>query len=426
LLSSNNISVFEHGWLVVGQSYNGVLFEEKHLKLLAQYLTLNPKACFYTLYYNRVRFTQYVGIIRVGELTIEVLPKTDKHQNDQVLWQNVLLQMLAISLQVESKVTTAANISIKKRTVLEAYLQMFLDQVDKLLHEGLVKKYRQNNSNQTALKGKLKIHQHITKNLVHAERFYVQHQVYDRDNIYNAILQETLKSILALNVSYSASQHCSTLLLHFPKCTSLAISEKLFQRISYDRKTERYRTAIELARIILLNYHPDIKGGSNNILAIMFDMNLLWENYVYYILKRSLPSLGYEVSVQPQQKMLYWQHADNWNLRLKPDLVLKKGSGDNEEVVIIDSKWKFQSDTSIEDIRQMDAYGNYFKASKTFLLYPDKIEGGDKVISKQGSFYRPGTKELSSKSCGLLFVDLLKDNELNKEIGEEIIEKCFS
>lgn len=420
--NGRTIQVFEFGWLIVNEKYGekrDIVFKDAHFKLLARYLTENFNCPYYTVYFDRIRFANYVGVLKVGDLTIEVLPKTDKHEASKSQWQKVLLQMLAISLDVKAKTTTHADVILRSHSVLEAYLNLFLNETERLLHEGLVKKYRTDIGNKTSLKGKLLMHQHISKNLVHAERFYVAHQVYDRDNIFNSILSEALNCIRSLGASNSISKYCSTLLLNFPECRPINISQKLFERLQYNRKTERYRKAIELARIILLNYHPDVKGGSNNILAIMFDMNFLWESYIYKMLSKASRAIDKKCVVLDQQRTLFWKHPDKWSLNLVPDLLICFGDSDR---FILDTKWKYKKDTSPEDIRQMYAYGNYFRASRRYLLYPDKLEVP--VVKKEGSFYKISEKEVSeSEKCGLIYADLLnKDNTLNMGIGLKILE----
>jgi 5-methylcytosine-specific restriction enzyme subunit McrC len=426
---SKAIQVFEYGRLIVGEEYgpDKIVFTKTHLDDLAKYLTHNQGCPFYTLYYDRVKFNQYVGVIQVDGLTIEVLPKTDKHEDNTELWQQALIRMLFISLQVNARTTTISSINIKKLTVLEAYLLLFLDEVQILMHHGLVKKYHTNISNQTSLKGKLLIHEQVTKNIVHAERFYVAHQVYGKDNVYNSILKEALDCINDLSVNNLIKSKCSNILLDFLDCKPVNIQEKLFDRLQYDRKTDRYKTAIELAKIILLNYHPDFKGGYSNILAIMVDMNILWENYIYYTLKRTCNAENSTIQVYPQQKALFWRHPENWSLRLKPDLLLEKR--DEKEVVrrlVLDTKWKYQSDAAVEDVRQMYAYNHYFKATESYLLYPDKLIGRS-VEKYPGNFYIPGTDNFGPESkCGLLYVDLLdKDGNLNLEVGADLI-RSFS
>jgi 5-methylcytosine-specific restriction enzyme subunit McrC len=67
-----------------------------------------------------------------------------------------------------------------------------------------------------------------------------------------------------MNISKSLTQEAQSLLLYFPNCQPKTINENIFERLSFDRKAEGYKQAIELSRIILMNYHPDIKGGVND------------------------------------------------------------------------------------------------------------------------------------------------------------------
>lgn len=416
----NLISVYEYGFLQVGESYNDIEFTETLYKELAKYLTANKNCGYYYLLYNKIRFANYVGVIKVGDVTIEILPKIEKAEEDEKTWRDALLKMLYISLQVEASTTTLANINVNQQSVLTTYIDLFLTETETLLHKGLIKKYRKEQGNKTALKGKLLFSKHITQNLTHAERFYVEYNDYNRDNIYNFILQAATECIIKIDPSFYLTNKAKSLLNILPECSTVKIGETLFSKLKYDRKTDGYKTAIELARIILLNYHPDVKSGSNNILAIMFDINLLWENYMYYMLKRA----GYEkgVEVSGQQKMLFWHHQEDWDLKLKPDLVLSKGDTN----IVIDTKWKYDSQISIQDVRQIYAYGDYFSASKNYLMYPDKLTKGEIKVS-EGSFYETQSEdEFKDKTCSLMYVDIMSDDSLNMEIGTSILTKLFT
>lgn len=223
--NNNTIQIYEYDWLEVGEPYgeDKVVFEKDHYLLLAQYLTKSPNCLFYKVYLNKIRFSNYVGIIKIKNLNIEVLPKTDRHSASQGDWQKILIEMLAISHKVKASTTTKANISVQKYTVLEMYLQLFLEETGKLLHEGLVKKYRTHVGNHTTLKGRLLIHQHVTKNLVHGERFYISHQVYDRNNIFNSILKQALEAILIISDSKAINHQSQNYLLDFPDCNAVLV-----------------------------------------------------------------------------------------------------------------------------------------------------------------------------------------------------------
>lgn len=414
---------YEYSSLRIGETYNGVTFKESHFNELAKYLTANPKPSLFSLLHRRVRFCNFVGVLKVGDVMIEVLPKTDRHEEDQDVWQSVLLNMLAISLDVEAQCTTNADIQMKRHSVLETYIELFLNEARTIVHHGLVKKYRDQTSNQNSLKGRLQIQKHVSKNLVHAERFYVTHTIYDRNNIYNAILRETLECLCIVNISDSLTKQASSLLLDIPECVGPAVREETFDRLIFDRKTERYRTAIQLARTILLNFHPDVKGGTNNVLAIMFDMNHLWENYVYWILKKSARKSDFEVKVLAQKKRLFWQHPDKWSLRLVPDLLIELTKDKITKSFILDTKWKYQSDTTAEDVRQMYAYSHYFGVPQSFLLYPDKISEGIRL--SEGLFHKATLAWNPELTCGVGFINLLEGRKLNKSIGPAILNTLF-
>lgn len=152
----------------------------------------------------------------------------------------------------------------------------------------------------------------------------------------------------------------------------------------------------------------------------MFDMNLLWENYMYYMLKRAGNEKDIEVS--GQQKMLFWHHDKDWDLKLKPDLVLSKGDVN----IVIDTKWKYDSQISIQDVRQIYAYGDYFSASKNYLMYPDKLEKKEIEIDV-GNFYDTQTgDEFKEKMCSLMYIDIMNEAGLNMEIGTSILKELFS
>ncbi|MBK9688627.1 MAG: hypothetical protein IPO65_13060 [Saprospiraceae bacterium] len=50
------------------------------------------------------------------------------------------------------------------------------------------------------------------------------------------------------------------LLLHFPEMPEVKVTSATFERIVYNRKNQSYTKAIEIAKLLLLQYHPDLTG----------------------------------------------------------------------------------------------------------------------------------------------------------------------
>jgi 5-methylcytosine-specific restriction enzyme subunit McrC len=88
---SRSVKVFEHEYLKIGEHD----FFEHHWKKLAWYNEQHGGR-FFTLTPKGIKFNQYVGVIQVGNLTIEILPKINKKQqdSDKTTWQRILIEML--------------------------------------------------------------------------------------------------------------------------------------------------------------------------------------------------------------------------------------------------------------------------------------------------------------------------------------------
>ena len=261
------ISVYEHEVLLVDSSQNGVTFEQRHFESLADRLGKKDESSFpfYSLvkYQHRdgIKFKQYVGAIQVRDLTIEILPKTDSGDGDSKKWRSILIYMLSKVHNLQIRSESIAPQHLKHSTILDFVILRFLDETEHILHNGLVKTYRKLDENTTALKGKLLIKQQVTQNIVHQERFFVRHTVYDRSHIMNRILRQTLICLSSYSKNPTICQRANTYLTYFPELDPLVINEDLFARLVFDRKTKGYRDAIALAELILFNNMPDLQTG---------------------------------------------------------------------------------------------------------------------------------------------------------------------
>ena len=192
------ITVFEHERLTVGSNK---CTESQRSKLESFRGTSSTERFpFYSLIHHGVQFNEYVGILTIGDTTIEVLPKADRVSvNDgstaDQFWRSKLIYMLSKVYKLSVHSPSSAITQVHAHAVLDVFLQKFLDEVQSLLHKGLTKCYHKTEGNRKSLKGKLLFTRNATLNAAHGERFYVKYTIYDREHILNRILHETLKII---------------------------------------------------------------------------------------------------------------------------------------------------------------------------------------------------------------------------------------
>ncbi|MCB0736865.1 MAG: restriction endonuclease [Bacteroidetes bacterium] len=415
------IQVFEHERLTLTPDGFGRFLLPKQLDALYAFNDKNGHK-YFTGIRSGVKFTSYVGVIQIGKLIIEILPKADKEaiRSTEELnqgakkWQSVLLTMLkqTNSLQLES--LTDAALKRRNNSLLDLYFETYINELNRLVRQGLVKKYRKEQGNQLALKGRLDFTKNIQQNIIHKERFYVHYTTYDQDHFLIKSLYAALLVLEQIDSAGKFGDAIKRLKLSFPEFTNSNINTSKLESFKFNRKTEGYKKAYQIAKMLLLNYSPTITTGRENMLALLFDMNALWERYVLKQLKLTDQN---EYNIKGQSSKLFWQ-AENVNRTIRPDIVLESIS-EPKETIIIDTKWKIVEalNPSDDDLKQMFAYNKYWGANKSVLLYPwvgqNEKGFGDFVIDEEGR-----------NQCKLGFVSVLNDKStLNQHIGLEIMDK---
>ncbi len=406
------IRVFEYESLTTFDQGDGRFVTKSELDRLYEYNDRNGNI-YFTGIRNGIKFNSYVGVIQIGGLTIEILPKADReYQPDKVeylRWQRALLDMLNYCKYIKVNSVSEAALEIRQNSILDLYFQLFLDEVKFLLRKGLIKQYRKNSGNLNVVKGRILFNEQIRKNLVHQERVYTEHQTYDTENLYNQILLRALTILGRISYNPHIKDQIHRVKLDFPDIQEIQINHSHFSRLKETRKTKPYQDAIKISKMIILNYSPDIRSGREDMLALLFDMNKLWEEYIYRILQ-SDPESDYEVSFQN------WEHF--WESKtIRPDLVLnKKGC---EEKYIIDTKWKIvdANNPSDDDLKQMFAYNLYWNAGKSILLYP----GSELIEEKYGNFHKG---KIGENMCKVGFINVVgPDGKLDRGIGKRVLDK---
>jgi len=387
--------VHEHQRLVVPHRGRGLRsgdqpIDQQQWEALAAYADRAGQAAF-RIGHRKVTVGHHVGFLQVGTLRLEVLPKLQKSMDAD--WRALLPHMLREVLGV--RITAQENSPLLSRpgAIYRVLLTRFLSEVDRLVREGLARAYREVESNERCMRGRLLVGRHLRLNAAHRERLYVAYPVFDADTVLNRIVHQGLLRVLETAPDEVLRSRAEALLGSFPEVSDARVRRADFERVRLSRSTTRYREALELARLILLSERPDLRWGGAPVVSLLFDMNALFEAYVLRQLRR-VPG----VRVRAQARREFWRAKGRRAKVLKPDLVVYL-PGDSSPLVI-DTKWKVPKHDrpDNDDLRQLFAYLRTFEAQRGLLLYPRATPGQRSTL---------GVFKPDGRVGGMAFLDIL-------------------
>lgn len=360
-----------------------------------QYLKITTKKGFGKV----LQAQNYVGVIQTKDgTTIEILPKIKELENEKL--KEILIKMLKTLKKSPFKNFNTANLKASKMPLLEIFISMFLEELAKLVQKGIKSDYVQKEENLKFLKGKLKISEQIKHNTIHKERFFVQYEEFSSDRVENILIKTTLEYLYKKSKSNKNQQRIREFLFVFDEIKVSHNIKTDFEKIKLNRQMKDYEQVLLWCKTFLFENSFSPYKGNDIAFALLFDMNLLFESYVYDYLRRE----GKFENIKNQDKEHHLAYENqNGKFALKPDIVIDEGK------IIIDTKWKILSleksnqGISQSDMYQLYAYGTkYENCEKLYLIYP---KDGDIKESLYHYFSENDSKD-KKLPLEILFFDL--------------------
>jgi 5-methylcytosine-specific restriction enzyme subunit McrC len=362
------LRLLEHEWLSIGVGEKSLSHRQAvELERLASSLPAK------TLEWRRnaVKFTQYCGVVQLGALTIEVLPKIAAHANDAQLCQNVLVRLLQISDVVDPAEVGEAGLGQQHHTLLDVFINHFRQMVQRQLQQGLIRRYVLIEDELTSVRGRIDLVQQVRRNTFTPQRLHCRFDDFDTDNPYNQVLRHVLGLLLLRTHHPAIKRGLNELLLHLAAAGNQSFTAEQVDALSFDRTNERWRLVFRRCSDFLRCLHPNVTAGGTPALALLFDMNQMFEGYVTWRMRRIFNS--YRVHSQGPRRYLAFNQAGNQVFQMRPDISVMDGQ---QVLVIADAKWKLLSPEerkmglSQSDLYQLISYAQRYQCQRLALVYP--------------------------------------------------------
>ena len=364
----------------------------------------------------------FVGTILLDDIQIDILPKIPLVENNIEVEKIRFLEILQNIDYFKEKIFSNSKIEIIDTSILELFIQFFIEEVEKIVKKGLIYKYVDKNENLNVFKGKLDINSHIKYNFSHKERFFMKFDEFSVNSLENIFIKMTIQKLKKISFNSKNKENLDRIGHYFEKVSILENSIENLKYITFDRTNNYYKNAIQWAKIFLNNQSSSIFSTNNGeITSILFPMENIFENYITNKLRYLIQEKCYNqfiIKTQDNSCSIFSNidfnntKIENDILRVKPDIVIK--NKETKEIFILDTKWKVlnKSDDkfkiSIEDIYQMFTYvktyndrsKNYI-CKKAYLIYPATNMNKNTFNSKDKLIFSTDNFELNIVFVGL-------------------------
>lgn len=332
----------------------------------------------------------YVGVLQHGGLFIEILPKVTQTQDEEALRiaKRNLREMLGYAMGAKVRHIGVASQRLEDAPISELVIELFAKELLEQLKQGVHHSYQERQESLGVLRGRLELGRHLRENYARRDRFAVRHESFEPDTKLNRVLKAACLSANKLTRSHKNKQTLSECLLSLDEVCAVEPQQLGWESLVLDRGNARFERALLMAKMLLQGLTPSGQRGGDEVFALLYEMDSLYERFVAGFIKREvIPALpesegeGWKLVTQGGKPAQY-VFPDAKTAHLKPDLMLRHG----EQCLVMDTKWKHLSSTkadgknnardgiSVTDLYQMLVYGYVFSSATVLLIYPQPLD----------------------------------------------------
>lgn len=313
----------------------------------------------------------YVGVINIdNKFQIEILPKIDVDDDNEL--RIIFLRMLSSLKEFKGKSFKNAQLNDSNLPIYEIFIRMYLNEVQELLKKGLKSDYVTLEGNIPYFKGKFLINQHLKHNIIRKDRFYMAYDEFHINRPENRLIKTTLLKLNKISSNGKNQLLAKRLLAEFEMVNQSTNIDKDFSLVKKDRNAQAYQSLMTWSQLFLKNKSFSTFKGTENVNALLFPMEKIFESYISKQLKNiSSNYSGYKMETQKQTQYLFDEPR---RFRLKPDIYISMNSNPYK---VLDIKWKrlntdFKNNYGISqsDMYQMYAYAYKYNVEDIVLIYP--------------------------------------------------------
>ena len=282
--------------------------------------------------------------------------------------------MLAVVHDLPVEAGTMTQLGTQQDTVLELLIRLFCARLADAVRQGMPRHYLPHEDDLPALRGRLDVMRQFSTLAISPQKLACRFDSLSPDIALNQVMRAAVTKLSRLAEATDNQRKLRELSFVYTDIADIPANALRWDQILVDRGHRRWRDLLSLARLFLSDQHQQTSAGAIDGFALLFEMNVLFEQYVARILSRALAGTGRRVTAQGGHRDCLYE-GETGRFRTRPDLIVRQ---DKQIVLIVDTKWKRitpriddpRKGVSQADVYQLMAYSQLYDCPNVMLLYP--------------------------------------------------------
>ncbi len=281
--------------------------------------------------------------------------------------------MLAMVWNIRIDTSAVTQLGCQRDTLLELLIRLYCSKLTDAVRKGMPRQYTDHEEDLPALRGRLDVTRQFSILAVSPQKLASRFDALSPDIALNQVMRATIGKLSRLAQAPENQRTLRELIFTYADISEVSPRDLRWDLIVLNRTNTRWHELLSLAKLFLRDRHQHTSTGPIDGYALLFEMNVLFEEYVARMLARALAGTDFRVSVQGGLRACLYE-GETGRFRTRPDLIIRQG---NRNALIIDTKWKritriddLHDGVSQADVYQLMAYGRLYDCPHVVLLYP--------------------------------------------------------
>ncbi len=395
---------------VIAKEYDEKDIKDCDLDKLQSYIKCQKLDSALKITRQGIKTKSWVGVIKYKNLHLEILPKLISANDDRSTILKNLIFMLSYTKNLDIKTNDNAKLANEKNPFIEILIREFANSLFESLKRLTPKRYVREEENLNYLKGKIKFSENIRYNCTNQAKFYCEYDEFSENNLLNQLFLFVSTCLYNISNNSNNKKTLKFIINYYSDISFVRFDKFKVRKIKLTRNQELLKKPFNLAKMFVEQTSIDLSKNKFENITLVWDMNSLFEEFVYELIKRNIP----ECSPIAQKTKRLLRQAQETRRDTKVDILVQNPQ------VIIDTKYKKFTcfdDIKNADIFQVSTYCLLHKYNRAVLLYPQFEENKPDITN-----FHLNTEDnpLNIDFCTIN----LKHNDLkDKSVQQSIVDK---